>query len=85
MNPILFGTALELGRACREARRRLGLRLEEAALAAGVNYRFASELENGKETAQIRLALRYATSLGIKLLYALPDEQGKPSATRSRQ
>lgn len=65
--------AAGLGAACREARRRLGLRLGEAALVAGVNYRFASELENGKVTARLELALRYATSLGIRLFLTLPD------------
>lgn len=78
MTPTPLTTAQDLGRACRDARNRLGLRLEEAALAAGVNYRFASELENGKETARLSLALRYATSLGIMLLYTLPSGVGRP-------
>jgi len=68
-----FHSATELGAGCRQARRKLGLRLEEAALAAGVNYRFASEIENGKPSAQIDLALRYATTLGITLFYSLHD------------
>lgn len=70
-----FRNATELGAACRRARRRLGLRLEQAALAAGVNYRFASEIENGKSSAQIDLALQYATTLGIRLFYDLPDAE----------
>lgn len=68
-----FSSAAELGAACRQARKNLGMRLEDAALAAGVNYRFASEIENGKPSAQIDLALRYATTLGIALLYELDD------------
>lgn len=81
-----FRSAAELGAGCRQARRKLGLRLEEAALAAGVNYRFASEIENGKSSAQIDLALRYATTLGIVLFYDLQnaDDGSKalPSATK---
>lgn len=68
-----FSSAAELGAACRRARRNLGMRLEDAALAAGVNYRFASEIENGKPSAQIDLTLRYATTLGITLFYELHD------------
>lgn len=73
VNLLPLDDAASLGAACREARRRLGLRLDEAALVAGVNYRFASELENGKYTARLGLALRYATSLGVRLFLALPE------------
>ncbi len=65
-----FRTTQELGAACREARHALGLSLVEAALAAGVNYRFASEIENGKATARIGLALDYAAALGLRLFLA---------------
>lgn len=65
--------AAGLGAACRDARRRLGLRLADAALVAGVNYRFASELENGKPTARLELALRYAAALGVRLFCLLPE------------
>ena len=34
-----FSSAAELGAACRRARRNLGMRLEDAALAAGVVWR----------------------------------------------
>lgn len=48
-------------------------------MAAGVNYRFASELENGKPTAQIDLALRYANALGVRLFCALPADGDDPA------
>lgn len=64
-------SALDLGQACRMARQRQGLRLEEAALAAGVNYRFASEIERGKGTAQLQRALAYAKALGVRLFYEI--------------
>lgn len=79
-----IGSALDLGRACRLARKRQGLRLEEAALAAGVNYRFASELERGKGTAQLERALAYAKALGVRLFCEVPGdmsdvaEEGRP-------
>lgn len=82
MESLSFHDAAGLGAACRDARRRLGLRLDEAALVAGVNYRFASELENGKPTARLELALRYATSLGIRLFY-VPPEPARGAETRA--
>jgi len=81
MRATPFHSSSELGTACREARLALGLGLKQAALAAGVNYRFASELENGKATAQIGLALRYATTLGLTLLYLPPEPDGTDGAS----
>jgi HTH-type transcriptional regulator/antitoxin HipB len=60
-------TAHELGALIREARKRAGLTLAECAGVNGVGIRFLSELERGKETAKLGLALRVAASLGIRL------------------
>ncbi len=69
-------TSVELGSALRRARRARGLRLEEAALAAGVGVRFVSELERGKPTARLGGALQVADALGVRLLLEDPlDEQ----------
>ena len=64
-------TAGELGALIREARKRAGLTLAECAGVNGVGIRFLSELERGKETAKLGLALRVAASLGIRLRASL--------------
>lgn len=68
-------TAKDMGAAIRAARKRAGLTLAECAGANGVGVRFLSELERGKETAALGLALRIATSLGLRLEAA---EGGEP-------
>jgi transcriptional regulator with XRE-family HTH domain len=70
-------TATDLGRAIRDARRKLGMTLVQCAGANGVGVRFLSELERGKETAALGLALRVATSVGIRLQFT--DERGRPA------
>jgi transcriptional regulator with XRE-family HTH domain len=62
----------DLGAAIRAARKRLGLTLVECAGSNGVGVRFLSELERGKETAELGLSLRVARSLGIRLHAAGP-------------
>jgi DNA-binding XRE family transcriptional regulator len=79
-----LGDAAAFGTACRESRLALGLKLKDAALAAGVNVRFASELENGKASAQLGLALRYAATLGIEILYRPPVEPTSSAPGRRR-
>lgn len=64
-------TPHELGALIREARKRAGLTLAECAGVNGVGIRFLSELERGKETAKLGLALRVAASLGIRLQASL--------------
>jgi transcriptional regulator with XRE-family HTH domain len=67
-------SARELGSYIREARKRAGLTLAECAGVNGVGIRFLSELERGKETAELGLALRVAASLGIRLDATLGGE-----------
>lgn len=58
----------EFGRAVRSARKRRGLRQEDVALASGAGLRFVSELERGKPTARLDLALRVAMAAGMRLV-----------------
>jgi transcriptional regulator with XRE-family HTH domain len=75
-----WSDAATLGAACRLRRRALGLTLQDASGAAGVNYRFASEFERGKPTCALGLALRYARMLGVELFYDTgSDEPQRPA------
>lgn len=65
---VRLRTARDLGKQLRAARKRAGLTLVECAGANGVGVRFLSELERGKETAALGLALRVAHSLGVELV-----------------
>ena len=65
--------ARDFGSLIRAARKRAGLTLLECAGANGVGVRFLSELERGKETAALGLALRVARSLGIRIRVSLPE------------
>ena len=64
---VTIRSAADLGRVIRETRKAAGLTLAECAGANGVGVRFLSELERGKETAELGRALRIAASLGIRL------------------
>ena len=66
-------TARDFGSSLRAARKRAGLTLVECAGANGVGVRFLSELERGKATAELGLALRVARSLGIRIRVTLPE------------
>ena len=46
-------SALNIGAAIRKKRKDDGLTLSDAAALCGVGYRFMSDLENGKTTAQL--------------------------------
>lgn len=61
-------TAKNLGEVVREARKREGLTQRDFALALGTGERFIVELENGKETARLGLALKAAASLGVEIV-----------------
>ena len=64
--------ARDFGAVIRSGRKRAGLTLVECAGANGVGVRFLSELERGKETAALGLALRVARSLGIRIRLTPP-------------
>ncbi len=60
-------TAADIGTVVRKKRKEDGLTLADAAALCGVGYRFMSDLENGKETAQIGKTLKVLTALGLDM------------------
>jgi y4mF family transcriptional regulator len=62
-----ISTTAELGALIREHRRRAGVRQADAAALCGVGTRFLSEVERGKETAEIGRVLQVPTRLGLEL------------------
>ena len=56
-----------LGAAIRARRQHLRLSQQALAELAGVNRRVVGELERGKQTVQLRIALRIARTLGLDL------------------
>lgn len=68
-------TTKQLGKACRTARKALGLTQAQVALAAGVGLRFVVELEAGKPTLRLELVLRVIDALGGGvILSGMPTE-----------
>lgn len=64
----------QLGRAIRCKRKETGLRQEIAAGMTGVGTKFLSQLENGKETAELGKALQVLHKMGLEL-YVFPRSQ----------
>lgn len=60
-------TASDVGTAIRMRRRELGLTQIELADRVGVGITYVSNLENGKETAEIGKALHILSMLGMNL------------------
>ena len=58
-------SAASFGRTIRERRRGLGLTQDDLALSIGVNRKVIGQLEGGKETIQLGIALRAARALGL--------------------
>ena len=56
------------GEAIRKRRRELGYTQRELADYCGCSTVYLSRLENGKETAELGIALRAASTLGIDLI-----------------
>ena len=65
----------DLGRMVRDKRKAIGVRQADLAALAGVGTRFLSELENGKETAEIGRVLLVCRRLGLDLWIAPRGEQ----------
>lgn len=59
--------ALQVGQLVRQRRKAAGMTLAEAAAMSGVGVRFLSELERGKPTLQIGLAIRVLQVFGLDL------------------
>ncbi len=56
-----------IGRLVRNKRRQLGVLQEDAAGLSGVGTKFLSQLENGKETAEIGRVLQVLKSMGLEV------------------
>ena len=68
-----------LGGLIRDARKAQGLTQQEFADVAGVGVRFLSELERGKETAEVGLVLKVLATAGYDLI-AEHRSHGSPFA-----
>jgi len=66
-------TVAELGMLLRATRKSQGVRLDDAAGAAGVGPVFAGEFERGKESVQFDLALKLLQEMGLRLQVDVPD------------
>ncbi|MBP9234794.1 MAG: helix-turn-helix transcriptional regulator [Hyphomonadaceae bacterium] len=66
MTPIQFGEIV------RSARKRLGLRQDQLAGAAGVGVRFVGDLEAGKPTTHLGKALAVLDALGCRIQIEQP-------------
>lgn len=66
-----ISNAEELGRAIRCKRKEIGMRQETAAGMTGVGTKFLSQLENGKETAELGKTLQVLHKMGLEL-YVFP-------------
>jgi DNA-binding XRE family transcriptional regulator len=60
-------TPIELGDALRKRRRELGLGQDEVSGVIGVNRRVVGELERGKGTVQLQIAMDLARVLGLDI------------------
>ena len=60
-------TAKDIGRAVRRKRQEQGVLQEKAAGLSGVGTKFLSQLENGKETAEIGKVLQVLRTLGLEI------------------
>ena len=64
----------QLGELIREERKRQSLTQEQLAALAGVGVRFVRELEHGKDSCRIGLALQVMQTLGLDLRLHRRDE-----------
>lgn len=60
-------TTTEFGQAVRARRRQLGLSQADVADVVGTNRRVIGELEGGKPTVQLRIAVEVARALGLNI------------------
>jgi len=65
-------TTEQIGKAVRDARKKLGVTQRDLALTAGTGLRFIIDLEKGKPTCQIGKTLTVLHTLGIRISLAPP-------------
>lgn len=71
--PIPVGDAIKFGEMIRAHRKKLGIRIDDAALLCNVSVALLSALENGSRPVGLPKALNIAYQLGIAL-FAVPKE-----------
>jgi y4mF family transcriptional regulator len=71
-----MSTTQQIADAVRATRKRLGLRQDQLAAAAGVGVHFLVELERGKASAQLGKTLAVLDALGLNV--SLVDRLGRP-------
>jgi len=64
-------TSYDIGRIIRTKRREIGVKQDAAAGLSGVGTKFLSQLENGKETAELGKTLQVLKKLGLEV-YIFP-------------
>jgi y4mF family transcriptional regulator len=78
--------AAQIGAVIRLKRRSIGLRQADLAALSGVGPRFLSEVENGKDTAEIGKVLKVLRRLGLDLaIEPRTTRGGSSSATRGQR
>jgi len=63
----------DIGKAIKEARKKIGVRQRDVALACGTGRRFIVDLEKGKPTCQLGKVLMIMGMLDITIELKLPD------------
>lgn len=63
----LTGSPTALGSAIHRRRKSLGITQDDLALSIGVNRKVIGQLEGGKETVRLDIALRAAQALGLNV------------------
>lgn len=71
--PFRVYTPASLGSAIKHYRRQAGLTQAQLAELAGLNRTYLSELEQGKETEQLRRVLRVLKQLGVRMTLKQAD------------
>lgn len=66
--PTVVRSATDLGRALRAARKAQGLTQQDFADLSMVGARFVSEIERGKETAEVGLVLKVLQNAGLEVV-----------------
>jgi y4mF family transcriptional regulator len=73
-----ISTVADIGKLVRHKRKQLGVLQEDAAGLSGVGTKFLSQLENGKETAEIGRVLQVLKSMGLDVyIYSRSENRFK--------
>ncbi|HEX5363712.1 MAG TPA: helix-turn-helix transcriptional regulator [Gallionella sp.] len=75
---VEFGDARQFGEIIRKQRKKIGLRIDDAALLCGVSVALLSGLENGSRPVGLPKALHVARQLGVSL-FAEPKQTANPN------